>query len=302
MSLPVSPLRYPGSKRRLSSYIEQTLRVNRFSPTLYIELFVGGASVALHLLRQKLVTKIILVDRDPWIASFWQTVFWDTEWLIYQIERTPVTVDTWQALKESQPETCREKAWACLFLNRTSFSGILRREVGPLGGRTQTSPYKIDCRFPRQTLIDRIRQIASFRDCVYSVWEMPWNEALDRIRIEQYNGKLPQSGLFFYLDPPFFEKADTLYRYYFTQNDHESLRDVLLLLEDKWLLSYDSANQVESLYSQAIANNSNGTKKSSVEIFYSVSSLRERKRGKEIILTNLEILPDLWEGYEQEVF
>lgn len=293
MSLPLSPLRYPGSKRRLASYIERTLRANHFSPTLYIELFVGGASVALHLLKQKLVTKVILVDRDPWIASFWQTVFWDTDWLIEEIERTPVTIDMWRSLKESQPETRREKAWACLFLNRTSFSGILRHEVGPLGGRTQSSPFKIDCRFPRQTLIERIRQIASFRDCVYSIWEMSWRDGLDRIRTEQSNGKLPKSGLFFYLDPPFFEQADTLYRYYFSNEDHQNLRDTLLQLEDKWLLSYDSADKVEALYSEAITTNNNGAKKSSVEMFYSVSSLRERKRGKEVILTNLEILPDL---------
>lgn len=291
MSTPLSPLRYPGSKRRLASYIERTLRSNGFYPKLYVELFVGGASVALHLLNQKLVTKVILADRDPWIASFWQTVFWDTEWLIEQIERIPITKDTWWALKESQPDTCREKAWACLFLNRTSFSGILRPEVGPLGGKSQSSPYKIDCRFPRQTLIKRIRKIATFREHIHAVWNLSWEEGLELLRSEQKTGKLPRADLFFYLDPPFFEKAGTLYRYYFTEEDHRRLRDVLLNLEDKWLLSYDSAEQVELLYGEAIALNTNGAKRSEVELLYSLS-LRERKRGKEVILSNLEILPD----------
>ena len=288
-----SPLRYPGSKRHLTLYVEKSLTINAFHPTLYIEPFTGGASVGLHLLLRQKVDKIILIDRDPWIASFWQTVFWDTQWLVDKVENAPITLEEWERIKQSDPSTTREQAWTCLFLNRTSFSGILRQEVGPLGGKTQASPYKIDCRFPRQTLIKRIQQIAARRDNVYAVWNLSWEEELEAIRSEQRTGKLPESGLFFYLDPPFFEKADTLYRYYFQEEDHSALRDTLLNMTDKWLLSYDSAERVEYLYGEAIASQSNGTKRSNVEFLYSLSMLRERKRGKEVILSNLEILPEL---------
>ena len=288
----LSPLRYPGSKRRLIAYIEKTLTVNGLRPSLYIEPFAGGASVALGLLQKGLIEQVVLSDIDPWIASFWQTVFWDTEWLIDKIERSPITLDEWKRLKRSQPQSVRQQAWACLFLNRTSFSGILRPEVGPLGGKAQSSPYPIDCRFPRQTLIKRIQQIATFRDKVYAVWNLSWKDTFARIAEKQKEGELPISGVFYYLDPPFFEKADALYRYYFRRRDHERLRDALLNLKQKWLLSYDSAEQVEALYGQAIASSTNGAKKSAVEILYSLSKLKERKRGKEIILSNLEILPD----------
>lgn len=291
--IPLSPLRYPGSKRRLMNYVERALGANNFRPRLYVEPFVGGGNVALYLLQRKMVEKVILIDLDPWIASFWQTVFDDSEWLIEQIERVPVTLETWHTIKHSNPTTRREQAWACLFLNRTSFSGILRPEVGPLGGKLQASPYKIDCRFPRQTLIERIRKIATFREHIYAVWNLSWEKGLELLRSEQKTGKLPSGGVFFYLDPPFFEKADALYRYYFTEEDHRRLRDALLNLGDKWLLSYDSAEQVELLYGEAIALNANGTKQSHVELLYSLSSLRERKRGKEIILSNLDTLPEL---------
>ncbi len=93
--------------------------------------------------------------------------------------------------------------------------------------------------------------------------------------------------MFFYLDPPFFEKADALYRYFFRQEDHCALRDTLLQLPDKWLLSYDSADQVERLYQSAIAHQGNGAKRSDVELLYSLSLSRERKRVKEIILSTL---------------
>jgi len=268
------------------------LTVNSLRPSLYIEPFAGGASVALGLLQKGLVEQVILSDIDPWIASFWQTVFWDTEWLIEKIRKTPVTLDEWKRLKQSQPQSVRQQAWTCLFLNRTSFSGILRPEVGPLGGKAQASPYKIDCRFPRQTLIKRIQQIATFRDKVYAVWNLSWEDTFARIAEKQREGELPTNGVFYYLDPPFFEKAEALYRYYFRRSDHERLRDALLNLEQKWLLSYDSAEQVETLYGQAVASSTNGAKKSAVELLYSLSKLKERKRGKEIILSNLEILPD----------
>ncbi|NPA76910.1 MAG: DNA adenine methylase [Candidatus Diapherotrites archaeon] len=288
----LSPLRYPGSKRRLVAYVEKTLIMNGLRPSLYIEPFAGGANVALELLQRGLVERVILADIDPWIASFWQTVFWDTEWLIEKIKKNPITLDEWKKIKELKPQSVRQQAWTCLFLNRTSFSGILRPEVGPLGGKAQTSPYKINCRFPRQTLIKRIRQIATFRDKVCAVWNLSWEDTFARIAEKQRRDKLPADSVFYYLDPPFFEKAEALYRYYFTKSDHERLRDALLNMEQKWLLSYDSAEQVETLYGPAIASSINGAKKSAVEILYSLSKLKERKRGKEIILSNLEILPD----------
>lgn len=288
-----SPLRYPGSKRHLIRYVEQTLAINDFYPTLYVEPFAGGASVGLHLLLRRKVGKVILIDRDPWVASFWKVVFWDTQWLIEQIEKATITLEEWKRIKQSNPSTDREQAWACLFLNRTSFSGILRQEVGPIGGKAQASPYKIDCRFPRHTLIERIQQIAACREAVHAVWNLSWEEGLEAIRAEQRAGKIPTAGLFFYLDPPFFEKAESLYRYYFQEEDHRALRDALLKMTDKWLLSYDSAEQVEELYGEAIANQANGTKRSNVEFPYSLSVVKERKRGKEIILSNLEKLPEL---------
>ena len=40
----LSPLRYPGAKRRLSGYVAETLRLNGIRPRLLVEPFAGGAS------------------------------------------------------------------------------------------------------------------------------------------------------------------------------------------------------------------------------------------------------------------
>lgn len=293
----LSPLCYPGSKRRLVGYIKSALKTNQLHPALYVEPFVGGASVALQLLQDNLVDKVILIDRDPWVASFWRTVFFDTEWLIAQVQTVEVTLDTWQYFKTLNPTTVREQALTCLFLNRTSFSGILEDGAGPLGGKSQESAYKIDCRFPRTTLIQRIEQAAQHREKVYGVWNCSWDEGIDKVRQEQQNEKLPREYLFFYFDPPFFEKADALYRWFFVDQEHRALRDFLMTLEDKWILSYDSAQQVEALYGEAIKTRTNGAQQHHLELSYTLGIISEKhKRGREVIISNLAHLPNFQES------
>ncbi len=287
----LSPLRYPGSKRRLAGFIAQALSLNGLQPTLYVEVFAGGASVALHLMQNDLVDKVILIDVDPLVANFWKAVFFDTDWLIEQIQTIEVTIDRWREFKAFQPITQRDYALTCLFLNRTNFSGILRNEIGPLGGREQKSRYKIDCRFPRETLVDRVKRLADFRDKVLGVWDCSWKDGVERIRVQQKAGELPGENTFFYFDPPFFEKADSLYRFYFHEHDHVELRDFLLGLEASWILSYDSADQVEKLYGHAIKNGTNGAKKHDVELIYSTGIMLGRKPTKEVIISNLKELP-----------
>jgi len=202
-----------------------------------------------------------------------------------------VTLEHWKELKARNPKTTREQAWTCFYLNRTSFSGILEPRAGPLGGMTQTSRYKIDCRFPKASLIERIEAIASHRDKIHAIWNCSWDVGMAHIREQQRDGLLPKTGVFFYFDPPFFEKAESLYRFYFTPEDHNKLRDCLLNLEDRWLLSYDSAKQVDELYGEAIRHRTNGANRHHIEICYSAAGMSQRRRGKEVILSNLPILP-----------
>lgn len=289
----ISPLRYPGSKRGLVDYIKAAIKLNALTPKLYVEPFVGGGSVAINLLQEELVERVILVDLDPWITSFWETVFSDTKWLIRKIQTMEVSLENWRKFKRYRPRTVRNQALTCFFLNRTSFSGILEERAGPIGGKEQASDYPIDCRFTattRKTIIGRIEQIAEFRDRVDGIWNCSWKNAIQRIHKEQQEGHFPSTDVFYYFDPPFFEEADALYRYYFVDKDHEELRDCLLSLQDKWILSYDSAEQVENLYGEAIKKGTNGTKHHDIELLYSIARVT-RKKGKEVILTNLPHLP-----------
>lgn len=286
----LSPLRYPGSKRRLVGFIKQALNQNNIWPKVYVEPFVGGASVALQLMQDEIVERVILIDKDPLITGFWRTVFFDSDWLIEQIETIDVTLQNWYKFKSSNPKTIREQALTCIFLNRTNFSGILESKVGPIGGKEQNSKYKIYCRFPRETLARRIKQAATHKDKIVGVWECSWDKGLKKIKEEQRRGIIPTDGFFYYFDPPFFNKAKDLYRYYFHQEDHLNLRDLIVNIKDPWILSYDSAEQVDILYGEAIKKRENGTLKRHIELLYSLP-IATRRIVKEVILSNLEKLP-----------
>lgn len=281
----LSPLRYPGSKRRLAKYVRRALELNGLYPDLLVEPFAGGASVALHLLNAGLVKKIGLMDLDPLVSAFWQTVFFDADWLVDQIENVNITLERWHEFKATIPDRRRERALACLFLNRTSFSGILAPSAGPIGGQQQTSAYGLDCRFPRQTLVDRVRQAEALRDNVAFVWNTNWKEGVLRVKRRQRKGTLSTNTLY-YLDPPFFEKADRLYNHFFVAEQHQELRDFVLHLEDSYILSYDSVDKVNELYDGARLGPTH------VEVLYSASGNGGRRATREAIITNLETVPD----------
>lgn len=292
-----SPLRYPGAKRRLGNYISETLKLNALRPALFIEPFSGSASVSLTLLSLDQVDYVGIADKDPLISSFWKVVFWDTDWLIDQIENIEITVDRWKQMHVSVPESDRERALKCLFLNRTSFSGIIAAGSGPIGGFQQISPYKIDCRFPRKTLIKRVRQIQSLAPRVSFVWDTPWQKTLNDVLTLSQQGTLPD-GIFYYFDPPFFEKADRLYNYWFESSEHLGFRDSVKRLDVPWIVSYDSVPKAEELYGNHYHN---GT---IVKCLYSLARGKGVRESKEAIITNLKTLPTrthLWRSRSNQI-
>lgn len=65
-----SPLRYPGGKGKVADYFKQIFRDNSLYDGVYVEPYAGGASVALSLLFNEYVSKIIINDIDRSIFAF----------------------------------------------------------------------------------------------------------------------------------------------------------------------------------------------------------------------------------------
>jgi DNA adenine methylase len=105
-----------------------------------------------------------------------------------------------------------EAAVKCIFLNRTTFSGILHGRAGPIGGRDQNSPYDIGCRFNVDALSDRLRFVGHLYNTnrLVDVWCKDWSATLGDVP-EWYPALVPDRVVA-YLDPPYLEKSEKLYQ------------------------------------------------------------------------------------------
>ena len=240
----LSPLRYPGGKRKLAPMLAHLLLLAGRKPKLFIEPFAGGAAVSIALLEQGLIEAIALADRDPLIAGFWSVVFSpQASKLADRIYDTAISVKEWDRQRKSDPTDPVEIAFKCLYLNRTSFSGSLMDRTGPIGGARQKGAYKIDCRFNRSVLAERVLELSRLSSHVAFVRCQGY-----RATFAQMRRRADGSSALWYLDPPFFNKAKRLYRYSFEPQEHEDLADQLDTLPGEWVLSYDDVPQARQMY------------------------------------------------------
>ncbi|WOE68905.1 DNA adenine methylase [Hydrogenimonas thermophila] len=269
-----SPLRYPGSKQKFCNTLYSIISYNQLNPELFIEPFAGGASISLYMLQNNYVEEIGLIEKDPLVASFWKILFFDSEWLIKEINQIDISLEKWHYFKQYNPKTVRNKALKCLFLNRTSFSGILK--AGPIGGKKQKSKYKIDCRFNKKNIIYKIKILSSYKDRVAFIDEGDYQIALDKRK------EYITPSTFLYFDPPYVNKAKNLYNFYFNEQDHIRLSNVIQSLNTNWLLSYDYEPSISNLYK-------NFANYGFFNIKYTTSSSKNRVMKKEFIASNLKL-------------
>lgn len=253
------------------------MELNTTRPRTFIEPFCGGASVSIALLEDGVIDRVALNDADPLIASLWSTVFSKngSEWLAEKVMSIPLTIAEWKSQKELVPGRMYDAALKCLYLNRTSFNGIIHQS-GPIGGWGQAKN-TLDCRFNRERLASKILSLGKLYEQV-SVSNSNWYQFF-----ESMTGG---NSAFFYIDPPYYYKAEQLYGFVFSADEHVALRDYLKYLKDPWLLSYDDAADVRALYADMSTN------ARVIDNTYSTHPLGGASFvGRELIYTNLKKLP-----------
>lgn len=237
-----TPLRYPGGKTSLFEFFDNVIQCHGWNDVIYIEPYAGGAGAAISLLILDKVHSIVINDYDPAIFCFWKAIIEHTEDFIHKMNSTDTTIEEWQRQKKiyklADVHDTLNLGFATFFLNRTNRSGILN--AGPIGGKAQTGQWKIDARYNKEKIIQKIRLI---------------NEKKDRITVTNENGVdiikkyAAVKNSFFYVDPPYFIKGADLYLNAFGLKDHESLAQTLNNYSNaKWLLTYDSEPEILELY------------------------------------------------------
>lgn len=239
-----SPLRYPGGKGKLANYMSSILELNGLEGGHYAEPFAGGAAVALDLLFSERVKHIHINDLDWSVYAFWKAVVEYNDEFVEKILATDVSLETWRNardIKRSASEySVIEAGFATFFLNRTNRSGILNG--GVIGGLAQEGDWKIDCRFNKAELVERIKRIGIFASRI-SVTNEDASEFLDCL------GKTADRKCLVYIDPPYYVKGAYLYQNHFDHEDHVSLAKVVQKITGpSWLVSYDNVEQIRRIY------------------------------------------------------
>lgn len=274
-----SPLRYPGGKGKVSSFIKSLFEKNLLLDGYYVEPYAGGASVALALLIDEYASKIIINDFDKSIYAFWHCVINDTESFCQRIKDTPINMDIWNVQRQVQrrkdESNLADLGFSTFFLNRTNRSGIIK--AGVIGGNKQDGNFKIDARFNKVELIKRIERIAKYSDRI-ELYNLDATDLINKISTD-----LPENTLY-YFDPPYYLKGKDLYVNHYRHEDHESVAKMVRgLREKKWIVSYDNAQEIKELYA--------GLNKFEYSLTYSAVN---STKGSEVIIYSDEIyLPDI---------
>lgn len=238
-----SPLRYPGSKKKLVGFVQDVIATNDLLGGTYVEPFAGGASVALSLLYTEYVNNIIINDIDRSIYAFWFSVLNDTENLCKLIKDTQVSVDEWDKQRKIQDHklesSCLELGFSTFYLNRTNRSGIIKG--GIIGGRAQTGKWKIDCRYNKEDLIKRIEKVALYASRI----ELHNQDAIEFVTTIAPN---LDAKTLIYFDPPYYNQGAALYANFYTHESHKQLAEFICGLDCKWMLTYDYTPDIVALY------------------------------------------------------
>ncbi len=272
MSESYSPLRYPGGKAKLSQFIIEVIKENGLTGSHYIEPYAGGAGAALRLLFEEYVELVTINDADPRIRCFWQAAIRHSDRFLSKLNSVPVTVEEWcrqRAIYERRDlRAVFDLGFATFFLNRTTRSGILHNG-GPIGGYDQSGPYKIDARFNRLAIENRLSRLVAYADRI-EISDMDGLALLKKINHRRRSAPTT----FVYIDPPYYSKGDELYMNRLSHNEHADLASYLKIKKRfLWLMTYDDVPQVRDLYS--------GMPHLPFSLTYSANNHR---RGKELII------------------
>ena len=265
----LSPLRYPGGKAALAGLFADVISNLGLRTVRYVEPYAGGAGAGIALLRQGLIDQLVINDIDPAVYAFWRAVVEHNDQLVELVKQVPLTIQEWrrqrQIYQRGDTTDVVQLGFAFFYLNRTNRSGILN--AGVIGGQSQTGAYKMDARFNRDTLADRLRAIGRLANRIEV-------SCLDgRTVIQRYS---QDSSTFFYIDPPYVSAGCNLYLNAFDARDHETLADTVRRIHAAhWVLTYDNHPLITRLYA--------GHFLGELEIAYSA---RETRRATEIIIAS----------------
>ena len=234
----LSPFRYPGGKTWLVPQIRQWLAGLQFRPTLFVEPFAGGGIASLIAVMEDWADRALMCEIDPDVASVWETILTEPDWLVDRILAFEITRQAVEALLSQEACDRRERAFRTLVRNRTQRGGVMAPGASLM--KMGENGKGIASRWYPETLAKRIRRIAQHRDRITFVCG-------DGMEVIRRFSDLETAVMF--VDPPYTAGGKRAGRrlYLHSDVDHELLFDLMAQIRGKFLMTYDAAVEVVNM-------------------------------------------------------
>jgi DNA adenine methylase len=222
-----SPFRYPGGK----FYARRLILEHLLPHECYVEPFAGGGSI---FFAKPKAARNCLNDIDAELINVYLHIRDEPEGLIDFLKGLPATKELHRYYKdEFIPTTALEQAGRWYYLNRTSYSGIMKRQNCYWGYGDKYS----------------MRPENWGRNILRTSQKLQGVE-LTSLDFEAVIEASPD-GAFLFIDPPYFEAdQDKFYECSFSREDHYRLAKILQIHSPRlhFLITYDNSPQVRELY------------------------------------------------------
>ena len=248
-------IRYPGSKAKLCKPIvdampdEITLGLWSFEHSWeYREPFFGSGAIGFRIMDSLSARcKVWLNDRDYWLVCLWNAVKDSHDELISMVREFKPSADKFFEFKSQDGDTGVDPLLAGfrkLAIHQMSVSGFGVMSGTCLGGRKQENArYPVGCRWNPIRLAEHIANRHS---------QMRRFGSRLSITCKDFSRVLENCPprCFVYLDPPYVEKGEMLYKHGMDETEHRRLADAVAGMRCEWMLSYDDHPLIRELYSQ----------------------------------------------------
>lgn len=234
-----SPFRYPGGKTWLVPHVRRWLTSLDHRPSILVEPFTGGGTVALTTAAEGLVEHVAMVELDDDVAAVWKTIAQgDGPWLANEIATFTLTMQTVRDTLAHTPTTTKERAFLTILRNRVQRGGILAPGAGLV--KEGENGKGLHSRWYPNTLRRRILDIDAYRDRI----DFTHGDGLAVMRQHAANPRTV-----FFIDPPYTAGSKSAGSRLYTHSalDHEELFRIAASVQGDFLMTYDDATELHAL-------------------------------------------------------
>lgn len=234
-----SPFRYPGGKTWFVPTLRKWLQSKNIQPKLLVEPFAGGGIVGLTTAFEKMAEKVLLIEKDPYVASVWTVlIHGDYERLASRILNFDMNINNVQDVLSSLGTSSDDKAFQTILRNRVSHGGIMAPGSGFI--KNGENGKGISSRWYPETLAKRIRDIGMVRDKIKFIEGDAFGI------IETY---LDDPQTVFFVDPPYTAGGKRAGRRLYAHSglDHDKLFDMFVDAKSDFLFTYDNSDDLRNM-------------------------------------------------------